>query len=250
MLLNNILQVSKNDFSPAKRKQTAKNSSKSFSETIQEINQYNQSSKKADLKNNNFVKEKTSSLSDQEFLNKLRKILSKNNKEVPAELLALLQGGSLSSQQKAMLEQLMLNLQNNNLDLSDLKSLLAKNSDDQTRVNSEEIQFFNQDGKRENQESMTLNPDQLEKLASLLETGDQKLTEVEISKLKAEVDQLAKLLINSNSGKLENPEAKLQQILGTENLPAKLTELASTFKESDLSLEENILRKQKRCRFS
>ncbi|TDO94462.1 flagellar hook-length control protein FliK [Halanaerobium saccharolyticum] len=237
-LLNNILQVSKNDFSPAKRKQIPGNSSRSFSETMQEINQRNQSSQKSNLENDDSVKDKSSSLSDQEFLSKLKKILSKNNKEVPAELLALLQGVSLSSQQKAMLEQLMLNLQNNNLDVSDLKSLLAKNSNDQNTVSAEETHLFNQDGKSENPESMTLNPGRLEKLASLLETGDQKLTGVENSKLKAELDQLAKMLINSNSGKFKNPEAKLQQILGTENLPKKLTELASLFKKSDLSLED------------
>ncbi|RAK08899.1 flagellar hook-length control protein FliK [Halanaerobium saccharolyticum] len=235
-LLNNILQAGKNDFSPAKRKQAPQNSSRSFSETMQEINQRRQSSEKTDSKRDDSIKAKSSSPSDQEFLSKLRKILSKNNKEVPAELLALLQGGSLSSQQKAMLEQLMLNLKNNNLDVSDLKLLLAKNSDNQTTVNSKEIQFFDQE--KISKESKTINPDQLEKLASLLETGDQELTALESSKLKSELDQLAKMLINSNSGKLENPEVKLQQILGTDNLAEKLTELASTLKKSDLSLED------------
>ena len=239
-LLNNILQVSKNDFSPAKKNQPPvkkQNSRKSFSETMQEINQHRQRAQKNN-KSSKSVKEQTSSMDDQEFLRKLKKILAKNNKEVPAELLSLLQGGSLSKQQEAMLENLMLNLKNNNLDISDLKSILAKNNDSHKAGNSEELQFFNQKEASENHELMALNPDQLKKLAALLETGEQELTDVESSKLNSELDQLVKALTSSNSEAAENTEAKLKQILGNENLPTKLTELASVIEGSDLSSED------------
>ena len=239
-LLNNILQVSKNDFSPAKKNQPPvkkQNSRKSFSETMQEINQHRQRAQKNN-KSSKSIKEQTSSMDDQEFLRKLKKILAKNNKEVPAELLSLLQGGSLSKQQEAMLENLMLNLKNNNLDISDLKSILAKNNDSHKAGNSEELQFFNQKEASENHELMALNPDQLKKLAALLETGEQELTDVESSKLNSELDQLVKALTSSNSEAAENTEAKLKQILGNENLPTKLTELASVIEGSDLSSED------------
>jgi flagellar hook-length control protein FliK len=241
-LLNNILQVNKNDFSPAKRKKPANNSGKSFSETMQEINQRSQVQQKKSVENNSTVKRETSSLEDQEFMEKLKEILSKNNKEVPSELLSLLQGGSLSNQQKAMLEQLMLNLKNKNLDISDLKNLLAKNKESQSLENSELGQVFNQGKKAKNIELKSLNADQLDKLASLLESEDQVLSESESSKLKAELDQLAKLLINSNSNL--NPEEdaaqNLEQILGTENPQEKLSELASILKMSDLNSEDLI----------
>lgn len=241
-LLNNILQASSNDFSQAKKKKEPNNSSKSFSKTMQQINQRSQgtekNTKKTPVKNNDPVKEKSSLLSDQEFMAKLKEILSKNNKEVPSELLSLLQGGSLNNQQKAMLEQLMLNLKNNNVDIADLKSLLAKNNDELSAESSDELKFINEGKNNENLELESLKADDFEKLASLFGTEEETLTEAESSRLKAEIDQLAKIIINANSETGENTEQNLEQILGTENLQKKLTEFVSALKKSGLSSED------------
>ncbi|MFW6294936.1 MAG: flagellar hook-length control protein FliK [Halanaerobium sp.] len=237
-LLNNILQAGNNKFEPAEKKKSANNNSRSFSETMQKINEQNKSSKKSDLNNNDAVKEKSSSLSNQEFLAKLKKILSKNNKEVPSELLSLLQGGSLSKQQKAMLEQLMLNLKNNNLDISDLKSLLNKNSDNQRLEKAEENQIFNSEENSGNIKLKNIDVDDLEKVVKLLEKDGENLSQAESSQLKEEINKLAKILINANSETGEDAAKNLEQILRTENPGDKLGELVSTLKESNLSLDD------------
>ncbi|MFW5898091.1 MAG: flagellar hook-length control protein FliK [Halanaerobium sp.] len=237
-LLNNILQAGNNKFEPAEKKKSATNKSRSFSETMQKINEQNKSSKKSELKNSDAVKEKSSSLSNQEFLAKLKKILSKNNKEVPSELLSLLQGGSLSKQQKAMLEQLMLNLKNNNLDISDLKSLLNKNSDNQRLEKAEENQIFNSEENSGNIKLKNIDVDDLEKVVKLLEKDGENLSQAESSQLKEEINKLAKILINANSETGEDAAKNLEQILRTENPGDKLGELVSTLKESNLSLDD------------
>ncbi len=237
-LLNNILQAGNNKFEPAEKKKSATNKSRSFSETMQKINEQNKSSKKSELKNSDAVKEKSSSLSNQEFLAKLKKILSKNNKEVPSELLSLLQGGSLSKQQKAMLEQLMLNLKNNNLDISDLKSLLNKNSDNQRLEKAEENQIFNSEENSGNIKLKNIDVDDLEKVVKLLEKDGENLSQAESSQLKEEINKLAKILINANSETGEDAAKNLEQILRTENPGDKLGELVSALKESNLSLDD------------
>ena len=251
-ILNNILQAGNQDFSPAKKK-NQNSSSKSFSKTMQEIKQGQQKTSKKTAANNKVkqkVKQKESaSISDREFLAKLKKILKKNNKEVPQELLSLLKGGSLNTQQQTMLEKLMLNLENNNLDLSKLNSLLEKNSGDlkiesSKAENSEKIeQIFSSGENVENQNTENLNLESLkiedlEKLASLLGNEDQPLTEARNSKLKTEVDQLVKILMNSNSEETNKVQKNLEQILGTENLEAKLTELTSVLNESGFSFKD------------
>lgn len=241
-ILNNILQTGNQDFSSPSKK-SRKSSSKSFSETMQKIKQTPQKTKK-----------ESASISDRKFLAKLKKILKKNNKEVPQELLSLLQGGSLNTQQQSILEKLMLNLENNNLDLSKLRSLLGKNSSDlkvgNLKVenpkdeNSSKIeQIFSSEDKVANKNTENLNLESLKledlrKLTSLLENKDQPLTEAENSKLKTEVDQLVKFLMNSNSEGTNKVQKNLEQILGTENLEAKLTELTSVLNESGFSFKD------------
>jgi len=223
-LLNNVLQVNKNDFSPAQIKKPKVNSGKSFSETMQEINQRSQK------------QQKSSSLSEQDFMAKLKEILSKNKKEVPSELLSLLQGGNLSSQQKAVLEKMMLNLKNSNLDISDLKKILAKNSDSAKRGSLEQIQLSNQEEKTADLDFEALNAEKLNEIAALLEAKDQ--TASESSDLKAEIDQLVEILIDSSSKSAGAKEQNLEQILGTENLQSKLRDLASILKTSEWNAED------------
>jgi flagellar hook-length control protein FliK len=239
-ILNNVLQVNKNDFSPAQAKKPSANtnSGKSFSETMQEINQHSQKRQQKTVEKKSNLQQKESPLSENEFMAELREILSKNKKEIPAELLSLLQGGSLNNQQKAMLEKLMLNLKNSNLDISDLKNMLAKNSDSTKRDTAEQVQLFSQNENTDDLAFESLDAEQLDKLAALLETNDQALTETETSNLKSEIDQLAELLINSSSKTAEAKEQNLKQILGTENLQSKLGDLASILKTAELSTED------------
>ena len=238
--IDNIFQTVNQDFSTSENNKSQNNSTRSFSETMKKINQSRQKSKKSvDKKGGKTVKEKLSSLSNQEFLAKLKKILNKNKKEeVPSELFALLEGGSLNSQQQAMLEKMMLNLKNNNLDISKLKSLLVKNSDDLGAENSDKLQFLGQEKKGENLDLKSLSADQLEKLSALLETEDQSLTQADSSKLNTELDQLAKILMNSNSGDSKKVQKNLEQLLGAEEVQAKLAELTSTLKENNFNSED------------
>ena len=239
-LLNNILQTANQDFAGPKRKNRTdyRDSGRSFTETMQEIREKQQRTKKSTIKSSSTEKKEGSSLDNQEFLAKLKEILSKNKKEIPSELLSLLEGGSLNGQQKAMLEKLMLNLKNNNLDISKLKSLLEKNSNQLRAENSEQLQFLNQKAEGGELELKSLNTEQLEKLASLLENEEQNLSQAESSKLKAELDQLAKMLINSNSGSGKKAEQNLEQLLAAEDLQLKLSELSSALKEVNFSSED------------
>lgn len=233
-LLNSVLQVNKNSFSPAKTKKSAVNSGKSFSKTMQEINQRSQRQQKKTVENNSSRPDKSSSLSEQDFMEKLKEILSKNKKEVPSELLSLLQGGSLSSQQKAVLEKLMLNLKNSNLDISDLKNILAKNSNSKKTDAAEDLQIFNQTENTDDLDTAALNAEKLTELAALLENGESALNESERSNLKAEIDQLGELLADSTL----NPGDEQNQILETEKLQTKLNDLAAVLKSGDFSAQD------------
>jgi len=235
-LINNILQVSNNDFSPAKRRNHANNSGKSFSETIQEINQQRQRTQKNN-KSSNVVKEQTSSLDDQEFLKKLKEILAKNNKEVPSELLSLLQSGSLSKEQEAMLGKLMLNLKNNNLNISELKSLLEKNRENLSAEDSKLLQLLAENQENKNSKLQSLNADNLEKIAAMLAGGELQLTEKDDLKLKNEIDQLAQAISSFESDNKKS-EKSLEQILETKKLDNKLAELISALKESDFKAQD------------
>ena len=233
-LLNSVLQVNKNSFSPAKTKKSAVNSGKSFSKTMQEINQRSQRQQKKTVENNSSRPDKSSSLSEQDFMEKLKEILSKNKKEVPSELLSLLQGGSLSSQQKAVLEKLMLNLKNSNLDISDLKNILAKNSNSKKTDAAEDLQIFNQTENTDDLDTAALNAEKLTELAALLENGESALNESERSNLKAEIDQLGELLADCTL----NPGDEQNQILETEKLQTKLNDLAAVLKSGDFSAQD------------
>ncbi|MFN2340073.1 MAG: hypothetical protein ABR547_02255, partial [Halanaerobium sp.] len=236
-LLNNILQAGSSNFSQAKRKQSPNNSDKSFSETIQEINHQRQQTQRNSKKGSAAIKEQTSKMDNQEFLKKLKEILAKNNKEVPSELLSLLQGGSLSKQQEAMLGQLMLNLENNNLDISELKSLLEKNSNDLSAENSELLQLLAGDQDNQKSEIQSLDADDLEEIAARLEAGELNLSEKDSSELKKEIDRLAKALLTLKSDDKKSKQS-LEQITGTEKIDNKLTELISALKESDFQAED------------
>ena len=191
-VLNNIIQQSSNDFSKSKSSKNQNDSGKSFSETMNKIK--NSSSKnvaekvKSSTSDSSKVSKNDSTLNNQEFLDKLKKILKKNNKEVPSELLSLLQGGSLSKEQEAMLEKMLLNLENSNIDIKQLKSLLEKNS---SQFNSDKIgdaEAFKGDS-----DLSSLNAESLKKLAGLLENNEKILSDQNKSKLKSEIDQLTKI---------------------------------------------------------
>jgi len=233
-LLNNVFQVKSNDFSPPKRNKAVNNSGKSFSETMQEVNRRSYSQQKKAVENNSKHKDKSSTLSNQDFISKLKEILRKSKNEVPSELLSLLQGGSLSSQQKAMLEQMMLNLKNSNLNISDLKNLLAKNSDSKNKDAAEQAQLSNPKEEINDLGLNSLSAERLDELAAFLESDDQALSQNERSNLKAEINQLAELLINSSSKTGKNAE----KILEAENLKAKLGKLASILKTAEFSAED------------
>lgn len=243
-ILNNVIQMANNDLlsvtkqkAPGNIDSTEQNTGKSFSETMQQINQQKQKpvkkSRQNDVENNNSDAKSSNSMSEQEFLAKLKEILSKNNKEVPSELLSLLQGGSLNKQQQAMLESLMLNLKNNKLNISELKSLLAKNSKSQGKDDSEQLEFFKDLEAGNELRFVDLNADNLEKLASLLAASKKDLTAANNSKLKSELDQLTKLLVNSNS----ELAAAGEKVLEAQTAEAKLTELAGLLKDNKLEAD-------------
>jgi flagellar hook-length control protein FliK len=235
-VLNNAFQVSKNDFSPAQTKKPNFNSGKSFSDRMQEINQQKKRSQKNN-KSSSVIKEQTSRLDDQEFLEKLKEILAKKNKDVPSELLSLLQGGSLSKEQEAMLAKLMLNLKNSNLDISELKSLLEKNRDNLSAEDSKLQQLLAENQENENSKLQSLNADNLEKIAAMLAGGELQLTEKDNLKLKNEIDQLAQAISNFESDNKKS-ENSLEQILEAEKLDNKLAELISALKESDFKAQD------------
>lgn len=234
-VLNNIIQQSSNDFSKSKsfsrKAESQNNSGKSFSETMNKIKN---SSKNAAEKAKNStsdsskVSKNDSTLDNQEFLDKLKKILKKNNKEVPSELLSLLQGGSLSKEQEAMLEKMLLNLENSNIDIKQLKSLLEKNS---SQFNSDKIgdaEAFKGDS-----DLSSLNAESLKKLAGLLENNEKILSDQNKSKLKSEIDQLTKILMNNTQA-----DQKLTEVLESGSLEEKLGKLASALKNDSLKISD------------
>ncbi|MFP4020060.1 MAG: flagellar hook-length control protein FliK [Halanaerobium sp.] len=241
-ILNNIFQAGSRDFRQPSKTKTADVNSKSFAEKLQEINQHRQQTQTKPDKSSKAIKEQSSTMDNQEFLKKLKDILSKNNKEVPSELISLLQGGSLSKQQEAMLGKLMLNLKNNDLDISELKSLLARNSDElsaeaiETEKTSELLQFLAGAEAEQLPQGQSIKADDLEKIASMLEAGELKLNEEDSLKLKDEIEQLAEVVLKLDSGNSNNQQI-LKQLQQTENLEDKLAELISLLKESDFQPE-------------
>ncbi|MFW5961773.1 MAG: hypothetical protein ACOCRV_02080, partial [bacterium] len=242
-LLNNVFQTTNQDFTQKKRNKAPNKSGKSFSETMKEINNRSQQTQKNTNKSSKVIKEQASTMDDQEFLKKLKKILAKNNREVPSELLSLLQGGSLSKQQEAMLGQLMLNLKNSKLDISELKSLLERNSEDlsaedpERDKNSEVLELFVDKEDNPKLEIQSLNTEDLEKIASKLEAGELKLTEEDSVKLKNEIDQLTEAILKLENND-ESSEQSLEQILDTDKLDNKLAELISLIEDNDFQVED------------
>lgn len=241
-LLNNIIQQSSNKLSKSKNskaKSKKKNTSgSSFSETMNKIKN---SSKNAAKKVKNSTSDSSkvsnndSTLDNQEFLEKLKKILKKNNKEVPSELLSLLQGGSLSKEQEAMLEKMLLNLENSNIDIKQLKSLLEKNSSQFNFDKIEDAEILKSKGKglKEKADLSSLNAESLKKLAELLENNKKILSDQSKSKLKSEVDQLTKILMNSTQA-----DQKLTEVLESSSLEEKLGKLASALKNNSLKASD------------
>ncbi|MGM0548787.1 MAG: hypothetical protein ACQER0_05880, partial [Bacillota bacterium] len=231
MVLNNILESKSYDFNQASPKEsTAVKDGKSFAETMAEIKE--QQKLKKVTKKGTKIEEKSTSLKNEDFLAKLKEIMKKNKKEIPAELMSLLQGGSLNNQQKAMLESLMLNLKNNKLNISDLESLLAQNSESEND-NLQVIESLNSVDSENEIELQDLDADSLEKLASFLADPEKNLSQANKSKLKSELDKLSSLLVNSNSELAEAGE----QVLKAQTAEAKLTELAGLLKDDKLDLE-------------
>lgn len=232
-ILNNMIQTSNQNFFPERKKNIPSGNSKSFSETMREINQRPQKTKDNSNRSSEAIREKGSRPDKEEFFKKLKEILKKDHKDVPAELLSLLQSGSLSKEQEALLGQLMLNLKNNNLNISELKSLLEKNSTDRSGKESNQLQLIleNQTGEGEEIEVQSLNPEDLEKLSQLLDNGELKLSEAESSELINEIDSLQELLSNGAADKSEN---KLNQKAEVEELNESLADLISTLKSAEL----------------
>lgn len=231
IVLNNLLEKKSYDFSNQAKTKGLKEKTKNFAQTMQKIK------KKNSQKNISKQIEETP-LNQKEFLAKLKEILRKNNKEVPSELLSLLEGGSLNKQQQAMLESLMLNLKNNNLDISELKSLLAKNNNQETIAVDQNSETLNQTESGIEFKVEDLDPAKLEKLESLLENDKQLLSQNEISNLKSEIDQLAQILMSSDSENPNNVEKNQTDILAADNLVTKLKELSTALSESEFSSED------------
>ncbi|TDP89253.1 flagellar hook-length control protein FliK [Halanaerobium saccharolyticum] len=219
-VLNNMIQTSNQNYFPEK-KNTQSGNLKSFSETMREINQRSQKSKDNSSRSSEAVREKSSTLDREGFLKKLKEVLNKDQKDVPAELLSMLQSGSLSKEQEALLGKLMLNLKNNKLNISDLKSLLEKNRTDLLAENQSEA----------GTEFEVLNPEDLEKNSQLLAKDELSLSEAESAELLGEVNRLQELLAN---GAADKAGIELNQKSEAKGLNKSLADLFSTLKSAEL----------------
>jgi flagellar hook-length control protein FliK len=223
-VLNNMIQTSNQNYFPEK-KNTPSGNLKSFSETMREINQRSQKSKDNSSRSSEAEREKSSTLDREEFLKKLKEVLNKDQKDVPAELLSMLQSGSLSKEQEALLGKLMLNLKNNKLNISDLKSLLEKNRTDLLAENQSET----------GTEFEVLNPEDLEKFSQLLAKDELRLSEAESAELLGEVNRLQELLAN---GAADKTGIELNQKSEAKGLNESLADLISTLKSAELDKAE------------
>lgn len=233
---NNLIQQNKGNLFQTRNSVRNESNKKSFFERMEELKENNKvKRKKKDLsaETTNPVK-KDAPLSEKEFLAKLKEILAKNKKEIPAELLTLLQGGSLTKQQEIMLGQMISNLQNQNLKVSDLKSLVGRNAEKfkKANLNSKEEAFF--DSKNNFEE---LNSQKLRKIADYLKDQREFLKQKETTALEAELNQLAKSLLESDS-LTEAENSRLKAFLKTENLNLKLNEFAVISDDSELITEK------------
>lgn len=230
-IVNNIIQSSNKDFFSPGKENLESGHSKSFAKTMREINSQPQKRKTYSAREPISSQNKKAKLDEKGFFKKLKKVLQKDSTKVPSELLSMLQNVNLNREQRAMLGQLMLNLQNNNLSISDLKSLLKKNSN---RLNLEEssLQYlFNETEGNKELSFQSLNIEDLEKLSYLMKNGIVKLSEKENSELKSEINKLSQILSNLDSRKLKS---NLNQTKAADNADSSLEHLISVLKSVDL----------------
>ena len=219
-VLNNMIQTSNQNYFPEKKNIPSGNS-KSFSETMRKINQRSEKTKIGSNRSSEDVREKSFTLDKEEFFKKLKEVLNKDHKDVPAELLSMLQSGVLSKEQEAVLGKLMLNLKNNKLNISDLKSLLEKNRTDLSAENQSEAEI----------EFEVLNPADLERVSQLLAKEELRLSEVESAELLGEVNRLQELLAD---GAADKAGIELDKKSEAEDLNKSLADLISTLKSAEL----------------
>ncbi|MGM0602284.1 MAG: flagellar hook-length control protein FliK [Bacillota bacterium] len=223
----NMVQQSSNSFSSVKKEKNHRKPDKSFAETVREVNTPKPDRREKSPPDSG----KNQKLNNQEFLDKLKKILSKNRDKTASELIALMQSGSLSEQQKIMMQNLLSELQNNNLNLSELKSLLHKNSTDHANSNMIKEEYFSRD--------RMLNFKDLEKIASLLENNKITLTEKQQSVLKNELDRFAEMISS-------NFDNNSDDIMNAETAELKLEKLITLFKKDEIDPTnlETLLKKE------
>jgi len=205
-----MIQQKPGSFSEVKKKKTYQNYDKSFADTIKEINTVKSDRREKSLPDN----EKDQKLDNQELLDKLKKILSKNRDKAASELISLLQGGSLNRQQKIMLQNLLSKIEKSSTNLSEFKSLLQKNSADHTKNSGFPKKYFS--------ENEVMDTKDLKKIASLLEDNKITLKEKQQSLLKNELDNFMEMVLNSS-------DKNSAEILNTETLELKIQKLISLF---------------------
>ena len=236
-VLMNVVQQKPADYS-VKHKQRDTAEKGDFAKTLENINRNNskkQSRIDGSSEKSNSTKDK---LTDDEFLDKLDKIISKNKDEIPSELLSLLNGGSLTDQQTAMLEKIMVNLKNKNLNITQLKTILEQNSD---AINLENFNTANSDSKLN--ALSEIDSSKLSQIASALEADETLLSKSEKEIVAKEIDQIAGLLLNRGEAVDQNTKNTLKGILDSNNLANKLGKLGDLIDStafSELNLDKKI----------
>ncbi|RCW47689.1 MULTISPECIES: flagellar hook-length control protein FliK [unclassified Halanaerobium] len=214
-VLINMIQQKPGSFSEVKKKKTYQNADKSFADIIKGINKAksDRSGKSPPDNEKNKKLNNQKLINNQEFLDKLEKILSKNSDKTASELFSLLQGGSLNRQQEIVLQNLLSKIENSSTNLSEIKSLLQENS----AVCMQETSVFN---KKYSSDDKVLDIKGLKQIESLLEENKITLTEKQQSVLKNELDSFAEVVLN-------NSDKNYAEILDAETLKSKIHKLIS-----------------------
>lgn len=228
-VLIKAVQQKANSFSKLKQNKQNSADKRTFAEELNNItkNQANHNSSSAETS----AQEK---ISNKDYLQRLKKITSKNKEEIPSELLAFLNSGNLTDQQTAALEKLMVNLNNKNLDISELKNII--NADGK---------IFNSELKALNSENFkrTNSDEKLSQIFSKLNSDHTLLSRSEKEILAKELSQTANFLLSRTEAVDGEAENYLKGILESDNLSNKLDKLESLVDSallSELNFEDNL----------
>ncbi len=237
-VLMNVVQQKANDYSKLKQNRRSTAEKGDFAKTLENINRNN--SKKQSRIDSSAEKSKSTKekITDDEFLDKLEKIISKNKDEIPSELLSLLNSGSLNDQQTAMLEKIMINLKNNNLNITQLKTILEQNND---AINLENFNTANSDSKLNTLSE--INSGKLSQIASALEADETLLSKAEKEIVAKEINYIADFLLNRGEAVEQNTKNTLKGILASNDLANKMVKLGDLIDSnafSELNLDKKI----------